>query len=399
MALEVGRVDLHNMPAFNLSETDQMKKYLNKDHAFRTKQIVVPYRGLIDDHFGAFGGEAFAANGWRNFPPLVGSQNVKEKPFFATLNRNSYLWSYACGGGWYQGASGVGTTTDFANDTVLSVFTMLFGSYFGDWDNADNFLRAPLASTGYVLTSCWAGRPNWQFHHMALGENIGYCARLSQNNQLTYLSGYGQKMIHVALMGDPTLRQHIIASPSNVAASQQNQVVTISWQPSPDTIPGYYIYRSQQRFGTYSRISPQIITSLTFNDPQPVEGITYYMVKAVKLQHTPSGSYYNLSTGITDSVMVYTSTGHSSEPLPVLLLYPVPATDRINFELGRDLSAGCRVTIMETSGRIILVRDFPSITKYRSYSIPVDRLSPGIYLLSVNFADGVITRKIEKIGN
>jgi hypothetical protein len=31
-------------------------------------------------------------------------------------------------------------------------FTMLFGSYFGDWDSQDNFLRAPLAQ-GLTLTN------------------------------------------------------------------------------------------------------------------------------------------------------------------------------------------------------------------------------------------------------
>ena len=47
---------------------------------------------------------------------------------------------------------------------------MFFGSYFGDWDSQNDFLRAALATTNYTLTSAWVGRPYWFFHHMALGK-------------------------------------------------------------------------------------------------------------------------------------------------------------------------------------------------------------------------------------
>ncbi|MBK9194206.1 MAG: hypothetical protein IPO17_04285 [Flavobacteriales bacterium] len=46
-----------------------------------------------------------------------------------------------------RGASNVAITDDYANTVALgSVFNMSFGSYFGDWDNKNNFLRAALAS-------------------------------------------------------------------------------------------------------------------------------------------------------------------------------------------------------------------------------------------------------------
>ena len=77
---------------------------------------------------------------------------------------------------------GVGSTSDFAANDPQVVFTMLFGSYFGDWDSQDNFLRAALATPTYTLACVWAGRPYWYFHHMGLGETIGFSARVSQNN-------------------------------------------------------------------------------------------------------------------------------------------------------------------------------------------------------------------------
>ncbi len=146
--LAVGRVDLANMPAFApKTEVDLLRQYLNKDHGFRVKAWTLPARGLIDDNFGAFGGEAFASTGWRAFSAFFGPANVFALDWFGTLAANGYLWAYGCGGGNYTGAGGVGSTSNFAATDTKTAFTFLFGSYFGDWDVSNNFLRAPLATT------------------------------------------------------------------------------------------------------------------------------------------------------------------------------------------------------------------------------------------------------------
>ena len=151
--------------------------------------------------------------------------------YFTSLTANSYLWSYGCGGGTYNSAGGIGTTANFASANLKGVFTMIFGSYFGDWDSQDNFLKAPLAQ-GKVLTNVWSGRPHYQFHHMGLGENIGYGLLITQNNfnGLYYASptNITGKWIHNALMGDPTLRQDIVAPASNVVATKSGNNCLIS---------------------------------------------------------------------------------------------------------------------------------------------------------------------------
>ncbi|MDV7396313.1 hypothetical protein RZS08_33270, partial [Arthrospira platensis SPKY1] len=148
--------------------------------------------------------EGFSASGWRNFSSLCGVDQVFAGDYLSTLKMENYLWSYGCGAGNFQNCSGVIGTPGFAQDSVLGVFTMLFGSYFGDWDNPENnLLRAALAS-GNVLTNCWAGRPYWYFHHMGMGENIGYSAWVSMNNSVLYDFNNNQRGVHMALMGDPT---------------------------------------------------------------------------------------------------------------------------------------------------------------------------------------------------
>ena len=100
--LGVGRVDLANMPAFApKTESDLLRQYLNKEHGFRVKSWTLPARGLIDDNFGAFGGEAFASTGWRAFSAFFGPANVFALDWFGTLATNGYLWAYGCGGGNY----------------------------------------------------------------------------------------------------------------------------------------------------------------------------------------------------------------------------------------------------------------------------------------------------------
>ena len=303
LELQIGRVDLSNMPAFASSEQQLLKNYLDKDHDYRNKIFTAVHRGLIDDNFGFFGGEAFAASGYKNFAPLVGSGNVTANDYITTTIGNSYLWVYGCGGGTYTSAGGIGTTADFAASNTEGVFSMLFGSYFGDWDSQNNFLRAPLAQ-GKTLTDVWSGRPHWQFHHMALGENIGYDVHTSQNNGSLYFTNYGGRFIHVALMGDPTLRNDIIAPVSNVIATTVGTNCNITWTASVDTVLGYNIYMKNDTMTRYVCVNQNIITGTSYTDLCLMHpGIYTYMVRAVLLQVSPSGSYYNLSTGISDTAM------------------------------------------------------------------------------------------------
>lgn len=381
--LQVGRVDLANLPSFPDSEKVLLKRYLDKDHAFRSGEFTGQPRALIDDNFGAFGGEAFASSGFRSFSPMFGDTAVKELDYFGTMQTNSYLWSYGCGGGWFQGASGVGSTTDFVNDSVQSVFTMLFGSYFGDWDSQDNFLRAPLASKGQTLTSCWSGRPYWFFHHMALGENIGYSTIRTMNNASTYVTNYYPKYVHIALMGDPTLRMHIVKPPSNIVLNPPNgfpNTTNISWTASADNVLGYYVYRSATEFGKYDRISDTIVTATSFSDENLFTGINWYMVKAVRLEETPSGSYYNTSTGIGDSVYVVVSGNENILGIEnQFSVFPNPASDKITIQ---SSTSGLNSILMITDdlGRIVLEKKITSIKTF----IDVSEFAAGIYFIKLN---------------
>ncbi|HUS57286.1 MAG TPA: fibronectin type III domain-containing protein [Planctomycetota bacterium] len=299
VALQVGRVDLYDLPAFApKTETDLLREYLNKNHNYRHKVITVPRRGLIDDNFGEFNGEAFAQSGWRCFAPLVGPENIAGAKWNDVLPNERYLWAYGCGPGSHDSCGGVTNAGDLARLSPQVIFTMLFGSYFGEWNSTNNVLRAPLAS-GYTLTCAWAGRPHWFLHPMAMGETIGSCARLAQNNSRTqYLpAGRASRSVHIALMGDPALRMHVVAPPGNLkAATGKPGSVELSWNPSPDQATGYNIYRAKTPDGPFEKLTRKPITATTFKEKRL--GPKTYMVRTVALETSPTGTYYNASQGV-----------------------------------------------------------------------------------------------------
>ncbi len=299
LEMQVGRVDFYNLGSFPLTEVQLLSRYLEKDHNWRHRLFTVPARGAIENNFGGYS-EGFAQSGWKNFAPLVGPDSTRYLDWDG-LKTQEYLWAYGCGGGWYQGASGITTTPDLVNDTLHTVFAMTFGSYFGDWDTPDNLLRAVLASPGTVLTNAWAGRPNWQFHHMGMGETVGYSALVSQNITGTYVPGFGGGMVHIALMGDPTLRMSIVAPPAGiVSATSYDSNIAFDFGDSPDTsVAGYFVYRRFHSDSVWILRTFEPLTVSEYVDSCLSAGVPYdYMAKALKLEITPSGSYWNLSQGV-----------------------------------------------------------------------------------------------------
>ena len=302
LELEVGRVDMSNLPSFTSNEIELTRRYLNKNHQFRHKKIEVKRQAVIDDNFSNYA-EAFAANGYRNFPTFFGTAFVQDADYVTSLKNDSYLWSYGCGAGTHTSCSGVANTNTFVNDSLASVFTMLFGSYFGDWDRNDNFLRAALAS-GQTLTNCWGGRPNYYFHHMALGKHIGYSTLLSQNNTNLYYAGLTSQWIHSALMGDPSLRMHVVAPVQQMTLDTLDQAVLVQWTASTDSIVDYYIYRKSLLDNDFQRIYTASPSDSSYVDSCMASGTYIYMIRAAVLEKSASGTYYNLSQGLFDTILV-----------------------------------------------------------------------------------------------
>jgi hypothetical protein len=383
--LQVGRVDLSDLPAYPVSEEELLMRYLKKDHLYKTAAIMVGEQALIDDNFGAYS-EGFGQNGYNNFSAMVGLSNIATADYFteqsySTSMTGTYLWSYGCGAGNFTGASGIGSSASFTTDSLSCIFTMLFGSYFGDWDNSNAFLRAPLGQ-GNTLTNCWAARPNWYFNHMAMGENIGYSTRLTQNNNALYVAsniGGLARMVSINLMGDPSLRLHYLPAPVNLSITENGNSNTLNWSAAGAEI-GYNIYRRYADSTNYLKLNTTLVTATDFTDSNlPVDGLVYYYVKAVEMRTTPSGSYQNESLAAKDSAV--STVGIANEEVVEVNVYPNPAAHTITFTTPGNL-AGSGFTVINVTGEVVL----SGILASQVNTINISHLANGFYTIQFTAA-------------
>lgn len=362
----VGRVDFYNMPAFTQTELQLIKNYFEKNRKYRIGLTKPKTKCVIDDNFQNLI-EGFATSGWR-LAPLVGKENVQAEDFVTSLEAESHLWAYGTGGGSYTSAGGIGNTSTLASKKLNGTFTILFGSYFGDWDVKDNFLRTPLATEPSILTCSWSGRPQWYYHHMGIGLPIGVSTIKTQNNQTLYQSNYlylpaypngviysiGMRQVHQALMGDPTLRMNMgeVAEVQSMSVYQPaGQPVNISWERVFEENIGYNIYKSIEGFdGPYVRLNDGPVKTTKFVDSALFEGEVHYMVRTVNVTKTPSGSFINESRGIVKS-LITTSVDILDEYS--VHCYPVPAIESSNLSLSLSENTRVNIKIYDIQGNMI----------------------------------------------
>ena len=304
--LAVGRIDMWGMTDsgdYNVEEEEALlRRYLDRDHDFRTGQFDVARRALIDTDFGQYpGGRGFV--GFGNLSALVSATKINAAYYLPNaVADDGYLWGYADGGGSFTSAHGIGTTENFMSDYASKVvFTMLWGSYFGDWDVEDNFLRAPLAGPGYGLATLWSDSPS-SFYRMGLGETIGESTVFTQNGGTHFQpSDIG---VWMALMGDPSLRMHVVKPASDVTAARNSDDIDITWTgPLNETLVGYNVYRGTSLDALEKINTAGLVGATSYHDPAPGDGPFVYMVRAVKLETGSSGTYFNASQGAFDFML------------------------------------------------------------------------------------------------
>ena len=327
--LSVGRVDLSRMPYYTNDpemlgltgaafETELLRRYLNKDHAFRMGEFEFADRALLAERTGD---DFDTQDAWRNYPSLVGAANV-------ALGHQTYSWlhtmddletaalfaearSTAADGGigmnLSDGIPESGTTDAKVFRSArpsYHVFTRFSASFITDWNKPDNFMQSFLARDGYGLASVFVRHENWNIRDMGIGETRGEAHRAAQvvgtDDDGTYRETYYN------LLGDPSLRMDIVKPASNlVATDAAGGTVDLTWTASPDPqVLGYHVYRATVGTNNYTRLTVGgHVAGTTYQDAGPAaDTATYqYMVRAVKLE-VSSGTYYNLSQGVFSEI-------------------------------------------------------------------------------------------------
>ena len=298
--LEIGRVDFADMPAFApLTETDLLARYLDKDHAFRHKLYTVKAGCLADDALSeaAMFGYSYSMAAVHTCTPMFGAQGVAlvTGDWLKQLCDTGSQWAFAFGPSARERCGNIVSTQQLAHSDPKAVFTGLWGSYFGDWPLENDVMRAMIATKTYTLTCTYAGSPPTNMHEMSLGETSGYGIWCSQHPE--ECPGPCAGRVHISLLGDPTLRMHIVAPPSGLTASLADGQPVLDWKPSGEEVLGYHVYRAAHPDGPYVRVTQSPVTATHYVAPAGSGG-SCYMVRAVALQTSASGSYYNLSQGI-----------------------------------------------------------------------------------------------------
>jgi hypothetical protein len=283
-------------------ETELLRRYLNKDHAFRNGQWNVRNRALID-------GDQSIRAAWDNMAALFGDDVDAQTHVFydwrshASVPDNSYLWGFGGrpGTAWGTGAgdwTGVMDSEFLSRSPSYVVFTEQEGSISVEWNRSDSLLRSIIANDGYGLTSTWIYGNRFDYYHMGAGGTVGDSLLVTQNRGLEFGQADANADIWFAMMGDPTLRMHVISPPTDV----RTDGASVLWNASADSsVESYNIYRAPlgNAPGTdsFERIGSATAASNSFADPAGSTSNYQYMVRAVKREDGPSGSYYNLSQG------------------------------------------------------------------------------------------------------
>ncbi len=314
--LAVGRVDLANMDGMSgmVPEVTLLRRYLDRHHAFRHR--LAPFttlgeRAMVDNNFGYYDGLGFAASGWASGISLFGNGATNEiLDWVATLRDQDYLVAYGCGPGSFFNARDVSDINDYRATRTRAVFQMLFGSYFGDWEKYDVYLRAPLIGTidSHGLISVWSGVPKWQMFPLAAGGTMADAYRhvIYEVNQPggpfppTDESWSNPDQTHVAIMGDPVLRLQPVKPVTGLGAFLVGNQVSLNWvNPTGEAnFLGCRVYRSPSEVGPYVQVGGQTAAGATsYVDKLPASGTYHYMVRAIKRQTTASASYENPAQG------------------------------------------------------------------------------------------------------
>ncbi len=320
LEMAVGRIDFSIMAPFQaagepISQTEvrMLKLYFDKVHRYRRGQIAFQddYVAWIPDgnFFGLiptvqrlksriWGGEVFDAG------------RFDDDLFLATTN---HLWGIHGDYGYFtafgnnQGLGRVHTSVKIGKETADNVprgmFQLHFGSWFGEWFHGDTDpMRVVLGMTNSVMTSTWLNvwqGTVWRPDRFHLGAHYGTAL------QDTFAANAQTSCRTTAILGDPMLREHPLAPVDSLAAAKSSANIVLSWPSQSAATDGYRIYRATStNSASWSRMIDLGSGSVGWTNVAPGNGTYAYLIKAMSLKTTTSGSYTNMSIGTFSSTEV-----------------------------------------------------------------------------------------------
>lgn len=321
--LVVSRIDFSSLPSFDNTELELTKNYLQNASARKHGMLVDNGKALVEDSL-MHEVDGFGNNLYRNFDPIIGRENIIEGELLKDLPLQNYLTSFAASYADDTSAFSIASTRDLAQTTTNAIFKLLMGSYFGDWDTPDNFMRANLAS-GNTLNVMWTGRPNYFLHQLAANRSIGDCFRMSCNNGIGSTAEYAPKGSNanntaMSLMGDPTIRLSYNNVLSSFSATEGDSMVLLAWNFDPTAnVKGIVISKFDSLTNTYKILTTLPAQATKYYDVAAHKGTYEYIINPFYEENAYSTPYLNYSFGTSTSIQVNLQKKAVSYPTSFLL--------------------------------------------------------------------------------
>lgn len=305
--MAVGRVDFAGLPAFKpLTETELLRRYLDKNHRYRLKELAFERSLLVGAYFGnPYHNESVALYDTAN----VMAASVYRPRLDTVADGNAFaggpgvVWAIQGGYGdptaLHNSAdmnNGLGirrvSTAELAqgNPAPAVGFYLLKGSYFGDWNfTDDNLMKALLALPDSGLATIWTRVQPWAMEMTGLGDPLAAAIMATARGPVSARIS--------SILGDPTLRAFVTMPPTGVTANRSGpDSVTLRWKASKEATQGYLVYRSQDGVtGNFIRMSQAAVMGTEFTDPAATAARLTYQIRACQLVTTGAGAFTNTS--------------------------------------------------------------------------------------------------------
>ena len=393
LEMAFGRVDFANITSYTDSEEVLLRNYLTKLHHYR---MVSNGYDMGDKTAFRSGYDNSNDGSYRSLIPITGVNNVD----FYTGSAAYPQWVQ--NNGPYQIFMQNSQIPNLNDWNTYGMDATLFSSdqsYWGYWDEAESFnygkIRALLAANTKCLGAIYTTTAINTFHQPAMGETIGWsCKRIMDHNlgnnllekqQQPYDTSEFWNRTHFQYHGDPTLRLFQVHPASNLTATSNGVALTLSWNAANDTdIIGYHVYKSDSEYGMFTKLTTNPVATLSFTDTN-FNAANWYMVRAIKVQQTGSGTFLNPSIGISGNAALLSTAKFDSN---TVLVYPNPSKKWLHVESDEVLKS---YQIFDLQGKTILENTF------EDKSIDISALENGVYFISIFSEQNAIVKKIIKI--
>jgi len=85
---------------------------------------------------------------------------------------------------------------------------------------------------------------------------------------------------------------------SELSTEIKDDHVELRWTPPKVPVLGYRLYRAEKERDPFERLTAEPSKETSFLDEHLGSQGAFYMIRALRLEESPSGSFYHLSQGV-----------------------------------------------------------------------------------------------------